>query len=199
MKPYGIKNERTPDFPIDSLFIKRWSPRAMSGENITKKELMSLFEAARWAPSASNQQPWRFIYALRDTKEWKILYDLLVDFNKLWCKNASALIITLSRTTDEHNKPNNTHSFDTGAAWMSLALQARLINCVAHGMAGFDAKKAIKKLHIPQNYKVEMMIAVGKQGEIKNLDERMQKSEKPNNRKHVREFVNNGTFTPNWK
>ena len=79
---------RTADHPIDPLFLDRWSPRAMSGEPIEKEELLTLFEAARWAPSSGNSQPWRFLYARRDTGHWPLFFDLLVDANKVWCQGA---------------------------------------------------------------------------------------------------------------
>src|SRR5579864_7653357 len=89
-------NGREAGYEINDIFLKRYSPRAMSGEALGKNELMSLFEAARWAPSASNVQPWRFIYALRGTPEFEVLLDTLMDFNKVWCANASALVLVIS-------------------------------------------------------------------------------------------------------
>lgn len=195
VKPYSLKNFRKSQYPINSIFTKRWSPRSMSGEKITKKELLSLFEAARWAPSSSNIQPWRFIYGLKGSKEFEKLFSLLDDFNVLWCKNASALVLIISYNKKPKNgKFNPLHSFDTGSAWMSLALQARMDGLIAHGMAGFDYSKARKLFKIPKDYSVEAMIAIGKQGEIKDLHERMQKSEKPNSRKKVEEFVGEGVL-----
>jgi len=199
-KPYQVPNKRKAAYPIDPIFLKRWSPRAMSGEKITKKELMSLIEAARWAPSNSNGQPWHFLYAMRDTKEWKTYFDLLVEFNQMWCKNAAVLIVLISRKNFEKgDKPNRVHTFDTGSAWMSLALQARMNNLVAHGMAGFSEKKAAKNLKIPEGYEVEAMIAIGKPGEISGIHERMQKQEKPNARKPTSQIVANGKFPKSWK
>src|SRR3989339_1514429 len=120
---------RTASFPIEPLILNRWSPRAMSGEPISSEELMSLFEAARWAPSAYNNQPWRFIYAQSGTEHWKNLFGLLVEFNQGWTHAASALVVVLSKKTFDHNgEPSITHQFDTGAAWENLALEAS-----AHG------------------------------------------------------------------
>ncbi len=101
-------------YPIDSLFLDRWSPRAMSGEEIAEEELLTLFEAARWAPSSYNNQPWRILYARRDTTHWPLFFDLLVDFNKTWVKEAAALVVFISKMTFDHNgEPSVTHSFDT--------------------------------------------------------------------------------------
>ncbi len=195
MKPYQVKNNRVADHKINPLFIKRWSPRSLSGKKISQEELLTLFEAARWTPSSSNGQPWVFLYAHRDTKNWKTFFSLLDKFNRIWCKNAAALIVLISRKKlEKNNKPDRYNSFGAGSAWMSLALQARLNNLVAHGMAGFNKTKARKELKIPKDYKVEAMIAIGKQGDISSLPERMQKSEKPNSRKPVKEFAFEGKF-----
>src|SRR4030088_2645180 len=115
---------RKADHVIDSLFLDRWSPRSMSGEEISEEDLLTLFEAARWAPSSYNNQPWRILYARRYTECWPLFFDLLVDFNKSWVKDAAALLVFISKTNFEHNgKPSITHAFDTGAAWQNLALQ----------------------------------------------------------------------------
>ena len=209
-KPFSVKNERKADFPINPIFLKRWSPRSLRSD-VSEKELMGLFEAARWAPSSSNEQPWRFLYAKNGSYEWNDFFDLLDDFNKLWCKNAAYLLVLISRNTymkkkDEKNedcieKPNKTHSLDSGSAWMSLALQGRENNLIAHAMAGFDYEKARTLLSIPSTHTIECMIAIGKEGEIeKSIPQRMQKSEVPNSRKRVREFIYHGKFPLNdWK
>lgn len=116
--------KRIAEHEILDLILNRWSPRAMSGETISDKELMSLFEAARWAPSSYNNQPWRFIYAKRGTEHWNTLFNLLVDANKEWANKAAVLIVVVSANNFVYNnKPSRTHSFDTGAAWENLALQ----------------------------------------------------------------------------
>ena len=109
---------RKAEYAIEPLLIDRWSPRAMSGEEISREELMRLFEAARWAPSSFNTQQWRALYALRGAAHWQTFYDLLVDANKAWAKNAAALVVFISRKTFDHNdEPSVTHSYDCGAAW----------------------------------------------------------------------------------
>ncbi len=143
--------KRIADHPIDSLFLDRWSPRAMTGEDISREELMTLFEAARWAPSSYNGQPWRMLYARRDTKHWPLFFDLLVELNQNWAKNAAALVLFISRTHfDFNDKPAPTHSFDTGSAWENLALQGWLKGFVVHGMQGFDYERAREELNIPE-------------------------------------------------
>lgn len=188
-------NTRTTEYPIDDIFLRRFSPRAMSGENISKEELMTLFEAARWAPSLSNEQPWRFIYAMRETPSFKKLFSFLAEGNKIWCKNSSVLIVTISKKDLSKDGPNIAHSFDTGAAWENLALQAIFMNLVSHGMAGFNYALAKKELNIPDDYNVEMMIAIGKPGKVENLPERLQEREKPSTRKNLEEIISEGKFS----
>jgi len=162
---------------------------------INKEELMNLFEAAKWAPSSYNNQPWRFIYALKNTRSWNELFDLLVDFNKSWCKNASALVVVISKKTFDHNGEHSiTHSFDTGAAWENIALQASINGLVSHGMQAFDYAKAKKILEIPENYNVEIMIAIGKPGKKEDLPKELQEREIPSGRKKINEIIFEGRF-----
>jgi len=193
-----MKNTRKSENKVDDIFINRRSPRALSGESISDEELMSLFEAAKWAPSNANAQPWKFIYAKRETEEWDKFFDLLIEFNQIWSKNAAVLVVLVSRNTfdDEEKKgqENVTHSFDAGSAWMSLALQASSMGLAAHGMAGFDYVKAKKVLEIPSDYTVEAMIAIGKPGSLDMIPERMQKDEKYRERKKVSEIISEGKF-----
>lgn len=187
---------RIPDYPINPLFINRWSPRAMSGEDLTDKELMTLFEAARWAPSSYNNQPWRFIYAKRNTHFWKPFLELLAPSNQTWAQHAAVLLIIASHKTFSWNdKPSRTHSFDTGAAWENLALQASLQSIVAHGMEGFDYQKAQEQIQLPQEYTVEAMIALGKPGNKKDLPEELQKREEPSDRNKLATWTFEGVFT----
>jgi nitroreductase len=189
------ENGRKPEFPVDKIFLKRWSPRAMSGEKMTKNEFMTLIEAAKWAPSAYNGQPWRFIYAMRETPEWDPIFRLMSEFNQQWTKNASVLIVVVSNTKFEHNgQPSITHSFDTGAAWENLALQGSLLGYAIHGMSGFDYDKARKILNIPEDYEVEAMIAVGKPGKKEDLPDGMREREIPSPRKNIKEIIFEGKF-----
>src|SRR3569623_1594679 len=116
---------RTTDYPILPLLSERWSPRAFSERPVSEEQVLSLLEAARWAPSASNLQPWRFIYGIRGEPEFDTLLSLLVPFNEGWAKTAGALIFITSVTTFDGQRQNVTNSFDAGAAWMSLAVQAQ--------------------------------------------------------------------------
>src|SRR6476619_6087157 len=139
----GKTFERNSAFKINSIILNRWSPRSMTGEELDNDTLMSLFEAARWAPSSFNNQPWRFIYAKRNTKYWDKIFDLLVESNKVWAKNAGILIVVISNKNFEYNgKFSITHQYDAGAAWENLALEATSRGLIAHGMQGFNSKKA---------------------------------------------------------
>ena len=187
--------QRHADHPIDKIFLDRWSPRAMSGETIDEADLLVLFEAARWAPSSYNGQPWRILYARRQSGHWPLFFDLLVDSNKTWARNAAALLLFISKTTFDHNgQPSITHSFDTGAAWENLALQAALKGYVVHGMQGFDYERARTALGIPEGFRVEAMVAVGKPGDVEALPEQMRARETPSPRKPLAEIVCEGKF-----
>jgi nitroreductase len=186
---------RKPDYKVDSLFPNRWSPRAMSGEPISDEELMTLFEAARWAPSSYNNQPWRFLYTKRDTKYWSLFYDLLNEGNKVWAKNAAVLMVVVSKKTFDFNeKPSITHSFDTGAAWENLALQGTISGLVVHGMQGFNYKRAKDVLNVPEDYCVEAMVAVGRRGRKEDLPNRLREIEFPSDRKDLSKIVKKGIW-----
>lgn len=127
LKP-EVENARYPEHKINSLFVNRWSPRSMSGEELYDEDIMSLFEAAKWAPSSFNNQPWRFIYAKRNTQHWDRLLNLLYDGNRVWAKDAAVLVAVIARKNFEYDeRPSITHQFDAGAAWENLALEASYV------------------------------------------------------------------------
>jgi len=190
-------NTRTADHDIDPIFLNRWSPRAFTGEAMPQELLMSLFEAARWAPSASNIQPWRFVYAHRGTSEWQPLFDALMDMNQPWVVNASVLAYVLSdrfrHRPDREPTENRSHSFDAGAAWACLALQARLLGWAAHGMGGFHVDRAHAALGAPaSDYRVEAAIAIGRPTDASVLPESYRAREVPSGRDPVERFVFEG-------
>lgn len=188
-------SKRIAKYKVLDLIKDRWSPRAMSGEPISDSDLMSLFEAARWAPSSYNNQPWRFIFAKRETISWQKLFDLLVPFNQEWCKNGAVLILAISHKNFEfNNKPSRTHSLDTGAATENLALQGFSMGLVIHGMEGFDYDKARKELNIPDDYDIEAMYVIGKPGPIEVLSEKLREREVQSDRKSVEEIIFEGIF-----
>ena len=190
---------RTSEYPVENWIIERWSPRAFTGDSIPHETLMSIFEAARWAPSSYNSQPWRFIYGLHGTPAFERILGLLVPFNQSWAKNAAVLMVVVSKTTmvaRDTEMPSHSHSFDTGAAWQSLALQATALGWHTHGMAGFDMPRAASELGVPDGYRVEAAIAIGKQADKSTLPEEAQAREVPSQRNPVESFAFEGHFPP---
>lgn len=192
-------NSRTADHDIDSLFLERWSPRAFTNEIISEAELKALFEAARWAPSSYNSQPWRFIYARRDSAHWPTLLGLLNEFNQSWAKHAAALVVIVSKEAmavpgKSEEVPSHSHSFDAGAAWANLALQAVRLGWQAHGMVGFDLQRARSELKVPAGYRVEAAVAIGKPGDKAQLPEALQARETPSQRNPISATVFEGSF-----
>ena len=195
MNIFDTRDHRTPDHDVCNIFPSRWSPRAMNGEPIGSDILMSLFEAARWAPSCFNNQPWRFLYAHRTGPHWAAFLDLLRPQNREWCVHAAVLMVAVSNDTFDYNgKPDRSHSFDTGAAWENLALEGTMRGLVVHGMLGFDRDRARSELGIPDGFTVEAMIAVGVPGNPDILPDRLREQEHPSNRKPVEDFTAEGTF-----
>lgn len=186
---------RRPAHEVQPFFVNRWSPRAMTGEEITRGELQRMFEAARWAMSSMNNQPWQFLYALRNTPHWETFFNFLTPGNKAWCVNAAALLVVVSRTTFEGSgRPARTHSYDTGAAWYSFALQGTLMGLVVHGMQGFSYDRAKEDLGVPDGYQVEAMAAVGRPGDPDDLPQDIREREIPSQRKKIEEFAFEGGF-----
>jgi nitroreductase len=185
---------RTADHPIDPIFLARWSPRAMDATAITHDELARLFEASRGAPSASNLQPWRFVYAVRETPEFQRMFDLLTEGNRIWCARAGALIAVCSRVTDPQGQVSASHAFDTGAAWMALALQASQMGLVAHAMGGFHRAMAPSVLGLPPEHEVHCLVAVGHRGDPTQLPPHLRAREHPNGRNPIGAFVHRGRF-----
>src|SRR5215213_2012373 len=171
---------RKPDHPIEKIFVARWSPRAMTGEPLSEAEINTLFEAARWAPSTYNEQEWRFLYARRDTPQWQMIFELLVEGNRAWCKNASMLVVIVAHKVFALNgKANPVHLFDVGAAFENIALQATAMGLVIHGMQGFDFDNAHSALNVPDDYAVAAMFAAGRPAEADILPEALRDREKP--------------------
>ena len=167
----------------------------MTGEAIPPEDLKSLFEAARWAPSSYNAQPWRILYARRDSKHWDTFFNLMVEGNQNWAKDAGALLVFISRTHFDFNgKPSVTHSFDTGAAWENLALQGWLKGLVVHGMQGFDYERARADLNIPEGFQVEAMAAIGKPADPSTLPEDLRAKETPSDRRKLEKTICEGPF-----
>jgi nitroreductase len=192
-------NARTCDHAIDPLFLERWSPRAFTGEEIPVAELARLFEAARWAPSSYNSQPWRLLYARRGTPQWERFLGLLNEFNQSWAKNAAALVIIVSSETmlppgADKPVPSRSHSFDAGAAWAQLALQGARCGWYAHAMVGFDHVRAATELKVPAGFRVEAAVAIGRKADPSTLPEKLAAREAPSHRNKLSEIAFEGDF-----
>ena len=192
-------NGRTADHPIDPVFLERWSPRAFTGEVLTQADLLTMLEAARWAPSSYNSQPWRFAYARRDTPHWQTFLDLLVPFNRGWAASASALVFFISNSLmrppgADKDVPSPSHSFDAGAASGYFALQASMMGWYVHGMVGFDMDRAFAELNVPAGYRVEAAYAVGRLGAPAVLPEPLRGRERPSLRTPLAELAFEGSF-----
>lgn len=187
--------QRNPAAEIDSMFVDRWSPRAFESRPLNEDQLASLFEAARWAPSCFNDQPWLFVYASSETDRERFL-TALVEGNQAWAKNASLLLFLLCRRNFSHNGKENRHApFDAGAAWMSLALQARKLGLYAHAMAGFSRDKAYEILGAPADeYDIMAAVAVGYRAAPDILPEPVAAREMPSDRKLREEIAREGAF-----
>ncbi len=185
-----VTNNRRPEYPVDPLFVHRWSPRAFDPTAISDHILKPLFEAARWSPSCYNEQPWLFMYAT-DKEHLSKFRSVLSEFNQNWTQKAPVLAFIMARRNFERDDtPNDWAVFDCGAAWMALALQARQLGLYAHAMAGFDQEKAYGILGINRDeYRIISAIAIGTYGDAKLLPEDMRTSEQPNDRKPLEKIA----------
>jgi len=190
-----VAENRDPDHDVAPVFVNRWSPRAMTGESVAEADLLALFEAARWAPSSRNNQHWRFVYAERDDEEWGAFLDLLAAGNRTWAADAGALLVVVSKTAFDYNgEPAGSHSFDTGAAWQNLALEATRRGLATHPIGGFDHEAARERLNVPDEFDVEAMVAVGHRADPETLSEDLREREVPNGRKPIAEIAFEGGF-----
>jgi nitroreductase len=167
----------------------RWSSRAFSGKKVDNEEIMAVLEAASFAPSCFNEQPWRFILADTEDKKHKIC-SLLYDGNKRWACSAPVLLLLLSyKYFDSNSKDNYWHMFDTGTAWGYLSLEAWRRGLVVHAMGGFSRKRTREELKIDDDYDIVTVIALGYPGNMSSLPEDLQKKEHPGVRKPVESLI----------
>lgn len=182
---------------VHSLIQDRWSPRAFDSKPVENEKLEALFNAARWAPSAMNEQPWRFVYATKDDPEaYQKLLSCLVEANQVWARNAPVLILSVAKTNYSNNGNSNAYAWhDAGMATANLALQATELGLHLHIMGGFSADMARKVLNLPEGYEPVSMIALGYLGDADQLPEHLKAREgAPRNRKPLQELVFNGTW-----
>jgi nitroreductase len=187
---------RVAEYPCDKEFISRVSTRAFDeNKQIEHDTLMSCFEAARWAPSSYNNQPWRYCFAKKGSKTYQTIYNTLVEFNQMWCKNVQVLIVICSRKHFSHNNQiAATSSLDTGSSYMSFSLEAHKRGLATHAMEGFNKDKLRNVMNIPDMYNIEAILAVGYPGDISILPKEVQDKETPTARKALKEIVSEDHF-----
>jgi len=192
-----MQKSSTIDHPISDLIRSRRSVRSFSGRAIEPEKINSLFEATRWAPSSSNEQPWIYIYALpQQTELWEKMFNPLNEGNRIWAKDAGLLIASLARKEFTRFGTANSHAlYDLGAANAFLSLQAVELGLQVRQMAGFNMERIIENLNIPATYEVGVLMAVGYPGDPETLPEHLRKRElAPRERLMQAEFVMNKTF-----
>lgn len=193
----GINKLAGTEYPIDNLLQQRWSPLAFCDQRVEPEKLRSLLEAARWAASSFNEQPWNFIVATKDNNdEFERLLSCLAESNQQWAQNAPVLMLSVAKLYFERNGTENRHAFhDVGAAVAELAIQATALNLFIHQMAGFDVLKARQVYNIPEGYEPVAAIALGYLGDPQNLSEQLQQRElAARTRKPLEEFVFSGSW-----
>jgi nitroreductase len=191
------------DVPIHDLLRHRWSPRAFSTKPVSPEILRSLFEAARWAPSSSNYQPWAYIVGNHDHPEnFAKILSTLVEFNAGWAKNAAVLVLSVAQIKTPKDGSPNRHAFhDVGSATAQLTFEANSRGLLVHQMAGFDANKAREVFSIPADWEAVAAIAIGYPGDPNSLPEKLRDRELAlRTRKPLSEFVMTGSWghTPSF-
>jgi len=192
-----MHNPAKTDHPVHEFIQNRWSPRAFSDKTLAPETLRSLFEAARWAPSSSNEQPWAFMVATKqDPENHAKILSTLVEFNQVWAKHAPVLVIAVSELEFARNKtPNRNAFYDTGAAVAHLTVEATSRGLFVHQMAGFAPPKAIELFHIPKGWEPIAVFAIGFPGDPDSLPDRLHERElAPRSRKPISEFVMTGEW-----
>lgn len=189
----SVLNKRKADYDIDQIFLDRWSPRAYDDKEVPEDILYSIFEAARWAPSASNEQPWRFIIA-RTKADREKFYPFIMEGNRIWCEKAPVIAVIIGNKITSKGQPNGAVAFDTGAAWSYLALEAARKGLVTHAMGGIFKDKAREILEIPEEYEVFAAITIGYEGKKEDLADVLQEREQASDRRPIKETVFEGSF-----
>ncbi len=191
----NLKNSRVTSAAVEPMFVERWSSKAFADKPLTDDQIAALFEAAHWAPSASNRQPWAFVYAT-DGPDRERFNSVLNENNRLWASGAAMIVFVFARTVDDEGNKIRTAHFDTGAAWMSLALQANRMGLNTRAMGGIDLEAAYDTADVPRaTFETICAIAVGTRGTDADLHPRMVKQNFANDRKDVAEVVFKGKYT----
>jgi nitroreductase len=195
-----VSDFRKADYPVDPVFIERWSPRAfIEGREIPDEVLFSCFEAARWAPSSGNAQPWRFIYAKRGEAQFGAFVETCAERTQGWIRNASAVVFFVSRTTivlGGTERVSQTHSFDCGAAWENFGLQALKLGWATHAAGSFDRAAAAAAAGLPQDWSFNCIVGIGQQADKSVLAAELAEREFPSARLPVSRLAMQGGFRP---
>lgn len=184
---------RIAEHGADPLFVNRWSSRAFAARPVAEQTLLAILEAARWAPSSNNFQPWRFIVA-REESQLKLFHEFIVPGNLEWAAQAPVLILLLS-SVQEDGKMNGAHAFDTGAAWASIAMQASLLGLNTRAIGGYDRVKARELLSIPANFELHAVVALGYPGSTELLPDKFKDRNVPSGRRPLQESIIWGDFS----
>jgi nitroreductase len=193
------KLKHAPEIPgVLDVFLKRWSPRAFSAKEVSPADLKRLFEAARWAASSYNEQPWRFLVGYRGDETYRKIFESLVEFNQSWAKSAPLLVLSTAKKIFTSNAAANRFALhDTGAATANLALEAVALGLHVHSMAGFDAEQARASLAIPNDYEMGSVTAIGYLGDSSTLPDGLREREEAvRERKPLKEIVFSSWETP---
>jgi len=185
------------DHPIHEHLRERWSPRAFSERPVSPEVLRSLFEAARWAPSSNNEQPWAFLVAVKDDPEAHArLLSTLVEGNQVWAKHAPVLVIAVSALNFARNGQSNRNAcYDTGMAVADLTFEATSRGLFVHQMAGFDPQKTIDLFQIPSGWQPIAALVIGYPGDPQSLPDNLRERElAPRSRKPLKDFVMSGQW-----
>lgn len=184
-----VSAHRTPDYPVNPLFVERWSSRSFADQPVPQDVLYTVLEAARWAPSSNNLQPWLF-YIAQTEEERELFKEFILPGNRIWSDKAPVLILLATDTRrDENGGVNGAHAFDAGAAWGSIALQAHLLGLATRAMGGYDRNKAREILDIPEYIELQAVIALGYRAGLDTLDERFREREIPNERRSLSDSI----------
>lgn len=191
-----MEKEASNRYPVHSLLKRRWSPRAFAETPVEKEKLQSLFEAARWAPSSGNEQPWSFLVGIKPDDTWQKIFNSLTEGNQVWNIHVPVLLISIgSKVRQNTRRPYLHFMYDTGQAVAHLSLQATEMGLFVHQMGGFDAEIIRKEFNVPEDYEPITAIAVGYPGNPEDLPEHQKQREyAERTRKETSEFVFSGKF-----
>ncbi|MGG1517108.1 nitroreductase family protein [Paenibacillus oryzisoli] len=185
-----VQEHRNAEYPVHPIFLNRWSSRAFADKEVSPETLNTILEAARWAPSSSNLQPWRFVVAKTEAEKEQF-QRFIKPNNRQWTDHAPVLLLLLSHKLRQDGEQNGAHAFDTGAAWASIAFQAHLLGLATRAVGGYERDKAREVLNIPDEYELHAVIALGYRGSCDTLPESLRERELPNGRRPLSESLFN--------